>query len=101
MPFVDDEALVRRKYRGLAPVPRHASHGEVGQEQMMVDDDDVCLRRLTACLEEKALREHRTCGALTEIRLRGDFVPQLGARRGSHVAQRAVFRSLGPCTKCV
>ena len=94
--LVDHEARVRGQHRGVAPVARRAPHREVGQQQMVIDDDDVGLRRFLARLEQKALLVHRAARALAEVRLGRDFVPDLGARRDRQIAQRSVVRPLGP-----
>src|SRR5215213_4522479 len=62
----------------------------------MVHDDDIGLRRLASRLEQKALAVERALRSLTQVRLGGNLVPQLWPRRGREIAERAVFRALGP-----
>src|SRR5256885_90280 len=68
---------------------------------MMIDDDHVRLRRLAAGLEQEALAVHRALRASAHVGLRGDFVPQLRARRRREVAERPISRALGPCMQRV
>src|SRR6185503_21070169 len=96
MSLVHDQARVRRQHGGLAPVARRASHGDVGEQQMMVHDDHVRLRRLAPGLEQEALVVERTARALAEVRLRRDFIPELGPRRRREIAERAIRGGAGP-----
>src|SRR5688572_1789060 len=95
MSFVQDEARIRRKYRCVIPVLRDPPDGDVGQEQVMVDHDDVGLRRLPPGGEQETLLEKLALDPLAEVWLRGHFVPYLFPRLDRQVAQRAVLRL--PC----
>ena len=96
MALVDHETIVGRQDRRLSPVLRHTTHGHVRQQQMVVHDDDVRLRRLASRLEEEALLVQRAAGALAQVRLGRNFVPQLGTRRDRQIAERSVARARGP-----
>ena len=67
--FVDHEARVRREHRGFAPVARCAAYGQIRQQQMMIDDDDVGLCRLSPGFEQEAIGERRTLRTLAKVRL--------------------------------
>src|SRR5689334_7503590 len=63
---------------------------------MVIDDDDVRLRRLASSLEEEALVEDLALEALTDIGLRRDLVPNLWARRRRQITQRSIGGARGP-----
>src|SRR5690348_6811672 len=96
MSFVDNEPRIRGQDSRLTPIPRNAAHRDVGQQQVMIDHDDVGLRGLTPRLEQEAFAVERALRSLTEVGLRRDFIPQLGAWRRGEVAQRSVGRALRP-----
>ena len=94
--LVKDESLVRRQDRGLFPVVRCLPHRQVGREQVMIDDDDIGLRRTPTGLEHEAAIEVRATEAGAEVGLRGDFVPHLARRLDGQVGERAVARMRRP-----
>ena len=58
-----------------------ALHGQVGEEQVMIDDDDVAFERLLMHLGDEAALELRALLAGAAIAARIDFGPR-GARFG-------------------
>jgi hypothetical protein len=96
MSLVDDQTPIGRQHGGIRPVLRGAAHREIRQQQMMVHDDHIRLGGGAARLEDETLLEVRALHARAVVRLGGDFVPHLGARRRRQVGQRAVTRALGP-----
>src|SRR5690348_14386251 len=94
--LVHDEPGVRGEHRRFLPVVRRAPYGDVGHEKMMIDDDDIGLRRLATRLVEKALLVQWALEPPAQIGLRRDLVPELRPRRRRQIAQRAVARSVGP-----
>ena len=47
MSLIDDETVIRRQHRGLGPVARDATDREIRQQQVVIDDDHVSLRRFS------------------------------------------------------
>ena len=91
MPFVEDDARVRREHGGVIPVLRDTANRNVRQQQVMVHHDHVGLRRLSSRGEHEALVEELALDALAQVRLGGDLVPDFLTRLDGQVAQRTVF----------
>ena len=87
MAFVDYHSIPCRNHRGVIPVPRHPSHGDVGHEQVVIHHYDVRSCSFASCIEEETLFEVRAFLSHAQIRFGGDFVPHFRRRRKAHVAQ--------------
>ena len=96
MSLVEHEARVRRQHRRIVPLLGGSAYGQIRQEQMVIDDDHIGLRRLPPGGEEKALVEVRTLQPKTQIGLRRHFIPDVGLGRRGEVAQTPVTRARRP-----
>src|SRR5690606_6694700 len=74
--------------------------GEVAEEEVMVDDEDVGHRRVTPCALVEARLEMRALGAQTDVGLAGNLVPHLGRRLEREILQRALAGALEPLQDC-
>ena len=97
VPLVDDEPPIRGQHGRVVPVLRDPTHGQIGEQEVMVDDDDVRFRRCATSLEDKALVEMRALHARAQIALGRNFIPHFRARRRRQVGERSIRRSVRPC----
>ena len=89
MRFVEDERIARGEQLREPFVPQH----HVGEEQMMVDDDDVRFQCRLARLQHKAVGVERALGAEAVVACRRDEGPDRSVLRD--VAQRAAVAGVG------
>ena len=89
MRLVEDQRIARGQELGEALVPQH----HVGEEQMMVDDDDVRFERRLARLQHEAVGVERAFGAEAVVARRRDERPDRRVLRD--VGQRAAIAGLG------
>src|SRR5205823_2740464 len=75
---------------------RRAAHRDVGEQQMVVDDDDVRVGRDAPRPEDEAFLKMLALEALAQIGLGGNFVPDLAAWLRGEIGERAVLGLRGP-----
>ena len=76
MRFVEDDGVVRRQDAGVRSAAAGAKR-EVGEQQVVVDDDDLRLLRLSPHPRHEARLEVRAAGADARLARRGDVAPDL------------------------
>jgi hypothetical protein len=96
MRFVDDHARAGREHRVLGVVADLRAQRQVGEQQMMIGDQDVGGRRRAPRFIEEAARVVRAAGAQAVVALRHDLLPHLGARTHRQIGEAAVLRLLAP-----
>ena len=96
MGLVEDHPPVRRQHRRVAEVLGDHPHGQVGEEEGVVHDDQVGAGRGPARALEMALLEVRALGAQTGIGLALHFLPHVVAGSEREIAARAVLGPVDP-----
>jgi len=75
--FVDHDAITRREHRALGVLARMLAQREVGQQEMVVHDQQACLRCFSPRRVEEAAGVERAAGAQAVVRLGGHLFPYL------------------------
>ena len=98
--LVQDEAAVVRQHGRRRVVALQPADGQVAEEQVVVHDEDVRLRRVAPRLLVEAVLEVGALGAQAHVRLALHLVPHLarwGGRGGRSGSRRASSRSSPGC----
>ena len=98
MGFVEDDGIILGQD---ADVAAQTSQCEIGEEEGVIDDEDLRVLHVAASFEIEALAELRTLFAQAVARIALDQLPDGRHRAEIEIAAGAVFRRLGPLQQLV
>ena len=96
MGLVEDHPLVRRQHRRVAEVVGDDPHGQIGEEEGVVHDDQIRAGPGPARALVVALLEVGALGAQAGVGLAPDLLPHVVAGDEGKVAARAVLGAVDP-----